>query len=103
MLLARSERGLLRCWLVTAAERRATPAATAQELTSGHGAAALLIGRGELAAKLLGGASLTVDFVDHFRPAGVPFDYEWEERWVRDEGVLKIAPRAIGSLLDETG
>jgi uncharacterized OB-fold protein len=42
-----------------------------------------------------------VDFVGHFRAEGGDFDYSWEERWVRDEGYLKIIPRAVKAALDE--
>jgi 3-hydroxy-3-methylglutaryl CoA synthase len=86
-------------YLVIASERRATPAATTAELTAGHGAACLVVGPGAGIAGLLGSASLTVDFVDHFRAQGAEFDYQWEERWVRDEGYLKIVPRAIAAAL----
>jgi 3-hydroxy-3-methylglutaryl CoA synthase len=53
--------------LVVAAERGRSPAATSSELTSGHAAAALLLAPGPGIARLLGSASLSVDFVDHFR------------------------------------
>ncbi|TNE40723.1 MAG: 3-hydroxy-3-methylglutaryl CoA synthase, partial [Alphaproteobacteria bacterium] len=29
--------------------------------------------------------------------------YNWEERWIRDEGYLKIVPTAISGLLEKTG
>ena len=35
------------------------------------------------------------DLVDHFRASGEDHDYGWEERWVRDEGYMKIAGDAI--------
>lgn len=89
--------------LVVAAERRSTPAATTAEMTTGQAAAALLLGRGPGIARLAGSATLNVDFVDHFRPEGGEFDYQWEERWVRDEGYLKIMPRAIKAGLADAG
>jgi len=88
--------------LVVAAERRAAPVATAAELTTGHGAAAVVVGLGVGLARLLGSASLTVDFVDHFRSEGAEFDYHWEERWVREEGYLKIVPRAVEAALADS-
>jgi len=33
-----------------------------------------------------------------FEVHGEEFDYNWEERWVRDEGYLKIVPKAIKDL-----
>jgi 3-hydroxy-3-methylglutaryl CoA synthase len=73
------------------------------ELTSGHGAAALLIAEGDGAARFIGGYSVTVDFVDHFRAEGESFNYQWESRWVRDEGYGKIAPQAVKAALAKLG
>ena len=47
--------------------------------------------------------SATVDFVDHFRAAGEEFDYTWEERWIRDEGLAKIVPPVIAKVLQKAG
>lgn len=85
--------------LCIAADRRATPAGTAQELMTGHGAAAVLVGPRPGVARLLGSASLTVDFVDHFRAVGSEFDYHWEERWVREEGYHKLVPQLVAEAL----
>ncbi|MBL4907192.1 MAG: hydroxymethylglutaryl-CoA synthase family protein [Sneathiella sp.] len=89
--------------LATSAEKRHTKAASTLEFTSGDGAAALLVGKGKIVAKFIGSHSETVDFVDHFRSEHTSFDYSWEERWVRDEGYMKIVPAAIEALLDQTG
>lgn len=89
--------------LVVAAERRAAKAGSPQEMTYGDGAAALLVGKGDVVARLIGSQTEAVDFVDHYRGEDGEFDYAWEERWVRDEGHMKIAPRAIKALLDATG
>lgn len=86
--------------LVIAAERRIpTPASTA-ELICGDGAAALTVGQGKPIAILLGSATTTRDFVDHFREAGNAGDYAWEERWTREEGYGKIVPEAIQRALE---
>ncbi|MEX1035901.1 MAG: 3-oxoacyl-[acyl-carrier-protein] synthase III C-terminal domain-containing protein [Sneathiella sp.] len=89
--------------LFTTSEKRLTRAASPLEMTSGDGAAAFLVGQGKVIARLLGSHTETVDFVDHFRGEGEAYDYNWEERWVRDEGYLKIVPAAISALLSETG
>ena len=86
--------------LVVGAEKRRTKAASPLELTTGDGAAALLIAQGGGAAGLLGHATETVDFVDHYRGQNQAFDYVWEERWVRDEGYLEIVPKAVVRALD---
>lgn len=89
--------------LVVAADNRATKGGSPQEMTYGDGAAALVVGTGDVLAKLIGSHTEAVDFVDHYRGESGEFDYAWEERWVRDEGHMKIAPRAIKALLEETG
>jgi uncharacterized OB-fold protein len=40
-----------------------------------------------------------VDFVHQYRMHDRAHDYAWEERWVRDEGYLKIVPRTVSALL----
>ncbi|MBO6634581.1 3-oxoacyl-[acyl-carrier-protein] synthase III C-terminal domain-containing protein [Parvibaculum sp.] len=89
--------------LVLASDHRKTKAVTAQELDFGDGAAALSVGTDNVIANYLGGASLTVDFVDHFRGDTEEFDYNWEERWIRDEGFAKIVPRAVKAALEDSG
>lgn len=89
--------------LCLASERSLQRPGSEGELTAGHAAAAMLIGPGEGAAKFLGGHSVTMDFVDHFRAAGEAFDYHWETRWIRDEGFGKIVPAAIAAALMKLG
>lgn len=89
--------------LVLAADNRRTRAGSAQEMEYGDGAAALLVGTDDVLAEYLGGAALSVDFVDHFRGAGEDVDYHWEERWVRDEGIGKLVPQAIAAALKQAG
>lgn len=60
--------------LVTAAEKRRTRAASPLELTSGDAAAALVVGPGDGAARLLGQYTHAVDFVDHYRGQDEGFD-----------------------------
>jgi 3-hydroxy-3-methylglutaryl CoA synthase len=89
--------------LVVASDNRKTRAASSQELDFGDGAAALLIGADRVIAEYLGAGTLSVDFIDHFRASGEDIDYAWEERWVRDEGIGKLVPRAIATALAEAG
>ncbi len=86
--------------LVIAADRRTGKPGSVQELHYGSGAAALWIGQGDdVIATFLGRESAVLPFIDHFRQSGEKFDYHWEERWIRDEGVSKIVPRTVMSLL----
>lgn len=89
--------------LVVAAEHRKTKVASPQELAYGDAAAALLVGEGEALALLKGSASESVDFVHSYRMSDQPSDYGWEERWIREEGFLKIVPRVARAALAKAG
>lgn len=89
--------------LVVSADQRKTKPGSEGEMTYGDGAAAVLVGGGASAAKPLALHSEAIDFVDHFRESGAPFDYAWESRWVRDEGWFKLIPPAIGRTLEKAG
>lgn len=101
-LLGVLTQGKGRTLLVASDKPHAKPAST-QELYFGAGAAAVTVGEGDVIARLLGHASVAAYFVDHFRSADVETDYFWEERWVRDEGYAKIAPRAVKLALANAG
>jgi 3-hydroxy-3-methylglutaryl CoA synthase len=89
--------------LVVASDRpRGKPAST-QEIGLGAGAAAFSMGSDSVLATLEGSASSTALFVDHFRPAEGQYDYHWEERWVRDEGYMKIVPPVVRAALGDAG
>jgi hydroxymethylglutaryl-CoA synthase len=87
--------------LVVAADHRQTRPASLQEMTLGDGAAAVVTGTDNLLAQFMGGCSLSIDLTDHYRALQSDFDYQLEERWIRDEGYLKIIPRAIQKLLQQ--
>ncbi len=92
-----------RATLVLAAEKRKTRAGSPMEMLTGDGAAGVMVGPGDGIARLLGGATVSVDFIDHFRASGDDFDYDWEERWIRDEGWLKLVPEAVAAALADAG
>jgi 3-hydroxy-3-methylglutaryl CoA synthase/uncharacterized OB-fold protein len=83
--------------LLIGVDRRIARPASPQELQLGDGAAGVVVGEGEPLATLVASRVRNVDFVDHFREAGRLYEYGWEERWVREEGYLKLA---IGTLAD---
>jgi 3-hydroxy-3-methylglutaryl CoA synthase len=89
--------------LVLASDKRKARAASAQELHFGDAGAAFLLGADNVIARLLAAHSVSVDFVDHFRGDGEDYDYNWEERWIRDEGFATIVPRAIKGALEKAG
>ncbi len=89
--------------LVAAADRRATRAGATQEFQFGDGGAAFVLSGKDVAVRFLGSHSTSVDFIDHFRGEGVDYDYNWEERWIRDEGYTRIVPQTIKGLLEKAG
>jgi len=93
------------CTLLVASDARLTRAGSPQEMTYGDAAAAILIGPcGPAAlATVLAAQRIGSDFVDHYRMSGSDFDYALEERWVRDESLLKMIPDAVSGLLKSAG
>ena len=89
--------------LLVAADNRKTRAASPQELSYGDAAAAVSLGTEGVIAECLSESALSIDFVDHFRQADQDFDYHWEERWVRTEGISKFLPKVIGEVLNQAG
>ena len=89
--------------VVVSAEKRKTRAGSPMEMLSGDGAAALQVGAEGEIATLLGSATVAEDFIDHFRASGDDFDYGWEDRWIRDEGWLKLVPQAVAGALANAG
>jgi hydroxymethylglutaryl-CoA synthase len=89
--------------LVTAAERRGAKPGSAAEQGNADAAGAVLLGSEHVVARLAATYSLTRDFVDHFRSTGAGHDYVWEERWIREEGYLKLIPPAFTAALEKAG
>jgi 3-hydroxy-3-methylglutaryl CoA synthase len=89
--------------LVAAADKRRTKAAWFHEMWFGDGAAALLLGNENVIAEFKGSYTVTYDFVDHFKGLDQKYDYNWEERWIRDEGIGKIVPEAVAGLAKKLG
>ncbi|AKU12407.1 hypothetical protein AzCIB_2514 [Azoarcus sp. CIB] len=89
--------------LFIASDRPRGKPASSQEIGFGAGAAAFTLGSDEVIATLLASTSRTALFVDHFRSEGARYDYYWEERWVRDEGYMKLAVEAVRAALQQAG
>jgi len=81
--------------IIAAGERRRSKPGSTPELGNGDAAASIVLGTENVLARVLATHSVTRDFVDHFRANGQPHDYGWEERWVRDEGYMKLVPEAV--------
>lgn len=84
--------------LVCASECRVPKPGSAQEYTYGDGAAAVGVGSKNVIAEFKGSYSLSYDFIDSRRLNNEKFEHGWEERWIRDEGYLKIIPKVIRGL-----
>ena len=89
--------------MLVASEHRRARVGSRLEMLNGDAAAALVLGDESGVARFVDAHSLATDFVDHFRMDGYEFDYDWEARWVRDEGYMKLVPAAVQALLDKTG
>jgi 3-hydroxy-3-methylglutaryl CoA synthase len=89
--------------LLVASEHRRTRCGSREEMVYGDGAAAVALGAEKVLAEVVATHSEPVDFVDHYRVDGSEFDYGWEERWIRDEGLMKIIPRAVAAALSGAG
>lgn len=90
--------------LLVASEKRRAKPGSAQEMLLGDASASLLLDTGDdLLATWLGSQSLSVPFIDQFRTSQAEYDYGWEERWVRDEGIGKLVPEAVNQLLQSLG
>ncbi len=89
--------------LVAAGEKRPTRPGGALELASADAGAAVTVGRERVLAEVLGVASETADFVDHYRDAEGDPDYVLEERWTRDAAVLAFVPQTVARALEAAG
>ena len=85
--------------LCVCAEQIRSRSASIEEALCGDGAAAFATGTDTIVAECLGWHSLTADFVDHFRAREQTFNYAWESRWVRDEGIATLVPETVRQAL----
>ncbi len=93
--------GSARRVMVVASERRVPAPNSDYELQFGDGSAAFLIGDTDVAATLEGSHHVSSEFVDIWRKPQDTYMQTWEDRFVRDEGYLKIVPAAVKGLLDK--
>lgn len=88
--------------IVSASEKRDTQPGSAAQFAYGDGAAAVRIGPNP-AARLIGHASLTSDFIDRYTSREHPTPYAYEERFVRDTAVEKLLIPTIKAACDAAG
>ncbi|MHB1420918.1 MAG: hydroxymethylglutaryl-CoA synthase family protein [Bacillota bacterium] len=87
--------------LICAGDMRLGKMGSQQEQLFGDGAASVLLGENGVIAAIEGSCSVAQDFVDHRRTQKDLYDRGWEERWMRDEGYLKIIPQAVTALFNK--
>lgn len=88
-------------YIVASDKRRAKPGSI-QEIQYAAGSATLAVGSENIIAKFVDSHSIVTQFIDHYRSGEQNYDYSWEERWIRDEGYLKIVPQTVAKLLNKT-
>ena len=86
--------------MLVASEHRRTKAGSRSEMLWGDAAAAITTGSENIIAEFLGAETLAEDFVDHYRGEDSSFNYDWEERWIRDEGFMKTLPKVVANVLE---
>lgn len=69
----------------------------------GDGAAAFLVGDKDVIAEIEGSYSLSNELLDVWRASGARNVRSWEDRFVFEEGYLKILPQAVKNFLDKSG
>lgn len=95
--------GSARQAIVCASDARRAKPGSSQEYTWGDGAAAIRFGSENILAAFLGASSVTSDFIDKRIIDTEEFERVWEDRWLRDEGYLKLIPKVVTDLLKKTG
>ncbi len=85
--------------IVCTSDCRVARAGSSEEQIYGDGAAALLIGDTNVIATVEGAYSISYDFMGQWRTDSDKFTRGWEDRWIRDEGYIKMLPEAISGLL----
>lgn len=85
--------------LVTSADARMAAPRSDLDRSLGDGAAALLLSDSDAIAEIEGSHSLSEHMMDVWRPSGEAFLRTWEERFVTDEGYLRIMEEAVQGAL----
>jgi 3-hydroxy-3-methylglutaryl CoA synthase len=95
--------GSARKALVVAADCRLPAPKSAFEMALGDGAAALLIGIEDVAATVVGGHSMSSDFIDIWRKErNDTYLRSWEDRYIVEKGYTAHLKEAIKELLRKT-
>jgi len=89
--------------LVVVGETRMAAPRTAMEANLGDGAAAFLVGAGDVAVGFGATHAVADEIIDVWRTEGDPFVHAWEERFVVDHGYRQNVREVVRGLLAKTG
>ncbi|MBC6403633.1 MAG: 3-oxoacyl-ACP synthase [Hyphomonadaceae bacterium] len=89
--------------LLVSSDKRPTRSGSPLEMLAGDAAAAVYLDNRDVIAEIILTRSIQADFVDHYRTVGSRGDYTLEDRWFRDEGLLRIVPEVVKPLLADAG
>lgn len=89
--------------LVAAGDNRIAPPASASQFWFGDGAGAVVVGTDNVIAEHIGSVSLRESMVEHYRGTDAAYDYNWEERFLRDVGYATTYPKLFKKLFEKTG
>ena len=103
MAKAYAEAGQADCVLVTFADTRTAHPGAPQEPWLGDGAAAFLIGGGPSGAEWDSFASISNEMMDTWRKREDAFVRSWEDRWVKQHGLLEVTGAAVDRVLRKSG
>jgi 3-hydroxy-3-methylglutaryl CoA synthase len=95
--------GAMESVLVAVSDMRLGAASGENEQAFGDGAAALLVGKGNVIAEIEGSYSLSDDLVDAWRAHDETFVRNWEERFGLDEGYRRIPAEAAAGVMQKLG
>jgi 3-hydroxy-3-methylglutaryl CoA synthase len=87
--------------LVAVSDTPLPPPDSPKEMEFGDGAAAFIIGNTHVVAGVEGSFHLTSEFMDPWRLPGDLFEQQWEDRFVRDKGYMRLLPEVVAGLLQE--
>ena len=87
--------------LVTASDCRLGDPGGALDQIFGDGAAAFLIGDTDVIATLEAYYSVSNELFDFWRGDTAKFIHTWEDRWVQEEGYMKVVPQVVGEFLEK--
>ena len=89
--------------LLLAGDRPVALPGSADEAALSDGGAAALVGSDDLLLRFCGSGTISAPFVSRYRTSKREGSTNWEERWIRGEGLAKLVPAAVTRALENAG